>query len=134
MSGQFIWPKEFSGTSREDITDWIRRFEKISTANRWDSEEKLLKCPAFLSGAAMEWHDSVVERVKEWAQLKDLLMKQFIQTDLRRRYMSEINKIKQGMEESTADYTLRFNNLANKIDINVMDKVEKYIDGLLPLI
>ena len=37
---KFIQPPFFAGKEEEDVTEWLERYEKIGTYNRWGDTEK----------------------------------------------------------------------------------------------
>ena len=43
-------PKSFSSG---DVSEWLRRFEICSKANKWNEETKALKLPTLLEGEAL---------------------------------------------------------------------------------
>ncbi|CAG8804407.1 25767_t:CDS:2, partial [Gigaspora rosea] len=73
-------------TVDEDPTEWLSTFEKATQANNWTKERRQKIAAGYLQ----------VERKNKWHY--------------------ELNNIKQGKNEGTADYVIRFKRLLKKVD------------------
>ena len=52
---KFIQPPLFAGKEEEDVIEWMERYEKIGTFNRWGDAEKRTHVELSLTEAAQKW-------------------------------------------------------------------------------
>lgn len=56
----------FSGKSGEDVDDWLKHYERVSTYNRWDGTIRLANVVFFLSDTALLWFENHEESLTSW--------------------------------------------------------------------
>ena len=110
---QFKTPSTFCGTSKENATDWIDRFERIGKHNRWSNDDLSRIIDVCLEGAAFKWIlklESKETRPGHWEDrgdtqgLKSLFLKQFAADDMKRSTERRLRARVQQSNEDIAEY------------------------------
>ena len=52
---QFEKPDRFGGTTKENATEWVDRFERIGRHNKWKNDDLARVIDIYLDGAAYKW-------------------------------------------------------------------------------
>ena len=106
-------PPEYKGG--ESATRWFARFELCSRCNRWDENMMYSQVLPLLSGDALDLVlDKDPEDIASYQSVKELLVKEFDNSELREHYVQEFKnrKLKEGEEYNVFMRALK--NLANK--------------------
>ncbi|GET53753.1 hypothetical protein GLOIN_2v1846315 [Rhizophagus irregularis DAOM 181602=DAOM 197198] len=116
----------FYGREDEDVTDWVRQFERA--AAQWYNEMKEVN-----AGNLVNWADADNDN-----DLKHRIKRRFTREDVRRKKMLELRKTRQETSESVEEYTRRFRQILRIATRGhaLADEyqVDFYIEGLEPTI
>ena len=69
-------PPTFHGSPNEDPETWLETFERVSTFNNWDSEDKLRHVFFYLEDAARTWFENRESTLRTW----DIFRSAFLET------------------------------------------------------
>ena len=50
-------PPMFGGQAKEQVEQWLRRFDRIAAALEWDESKKLKQAPIYLDSFAANWFE-----------------------------------------------------------------------------
>ena len=59
-----IHPTPFTGTTADNILDWIKNFDHIAAHNVWKDQKQLKVIPVYLKDTALNFHRSLPEQTK----------------------------------------------------------------------
>ena len=100
----------FDGTNGSDIEDWLRRYENLATARRWDDIAKKEQLPTFFTGTAARWLQFRQEQLfpnpyskppatfetpwpkLTWAQVKTTLTRHYLPDDYHEFLRARLNE------------------------------------------
>ena len=73
-----IDPPDFDGNPKKAYR-WLREFERIAFANRWDDFDRMVRLSFKLKKDALAWYDAKVEpnRNMTWNAVRELFIKDF---------------------------------------------------------
>ena len=94
-------PPEFKGT--ESAQRWFARFELCSRCNEWDKDTMFNQVLPLMSGDALDLIlDKDPEDIPDYDSVKELLIKEYDNSELREKYVQEFKcrKLKDGEEYS----------------------------------
>ena len=60
----YVQPPTYSAKKGEDATEWLKRYEKVSTFNNWDEPRRLASVQLFLTDGAQDWAESLTKQGK----------------------------------------------------------------------
>src|ERR1043165_3811779 len=142
--GPSVWriakPENFTGGPREDVEEWLIRFNQIVTANSWQPRNKLRVVPAFLTGAAGRWWKRMVGTFDDWSieeadaiGFEQEFLRKFIFPTKRAKWIDNYERVQQ--EKKTVEkYNDEFLRAKKRVDPNdeFPEKhiIRKYIRGL----
>ncbi|CAN7951114.1 unnamed protein product, partial [Ixodes pacificus] len=63
-------PPTFAGFGTDDVDDWLRSFERVSTHNAWDDTLKLANVVFYLRDTAKVWFDNHEDKISSWDAFK----------------------------------------------------------------
>ena len=133
---KFIQPPLFAGKEEEDVTEWMERYEKIGTYNRWGDAEKRAHVELSLTGAAQKWFSykgKAAQLAADWGTaagppvvigLKDQILQQFTPVNRDQFNETRLRERKQGPEESTVEFFYDVLDLCGKVDPNMAEQVK----------
>jgi hypothetical protein len=106
----------FSGSKGEDPIKFLRIFERVGKALKWDEETKMDKLPNYLSDAAEEFHYMYVDcalpkaeitegsdvnvKPESWNDLKACFLNYFLRGDYKAHLTKELRERKKQPNES----------------------------------
>ena len=144
---------DFSGKTDEDPFEWIDQFERAATANRWGDGRLLAIAQGYLKGAAADWVKAAtaaaaVNRITSWdtngaplTSLKPRMIEKFAPESKQNKWYQELMNTRQRATESVDDYSLRFQRLLRKVNVNPNNptvpanlQVRMYLFGLSPML
>ena len=59
-----IHPTPLTGTTADNILDWIKNFDRIAAHNVWNDQKQLQVIPVYLKDAALNFYRSLPEQTK----------------------------------------------------------------------
>ena len=59
-----IHPTPFTGTTADNILDWLENFDRIATHNVWNDQKQLHVIPVYLKDTALNFYYSLPEQTK----------------------------------------------------------------------
>ena len=106
--------KEFKGDRDSiDVHHWLRHLEMLASSQGWSEATQICNACAALSGSACYWLDSI--NITTWHDFKHQLIARFGEnTDT---VAQKLYNCKQRKEESVAQFTDRFRQLAAKLAV-----------------
>lgn len=131
-----IKPINFSGSSYEDVGEFLTRFEIASKCNKWSESTKISLLPCYLTSYASKWFT-------DYSQENPGVQFDTIITNLKIAFGSPSQKIDlqetlnsriQNTQESPLQYFYIIRNLCKKLDQNMRDEqiINYTTKGLLP--
>lgn len=128
--------EQFNGTERENTRHWLNRIEVICDCFEGISEhEKFKRIPTKLGGEVFEWFCENKASIKCWETFKTKIMEKY-PTIVTKQHplltIDDFNRRIKREDESIVQYYRHKLELANKIDLNMIDsmRVAALIDGL----
>ena len=102
-------PPNFSGSYKEDVRDWVEKFERAARINHWmKEEEKARFLPCFLTGSANIWYENLEHTagsdMTKFNELKDALVKAFDVTKIHDALEYELRNRRQQPDEEVSHY------------------------------
>ena len=70
-------PENYSGENPSDVRMYFRNFDKIADANNWTQARRKTILPAFLTGRAAQFLDSVDTTNMTFGQIKERMIEHF---------------------------------------------------------
>nr|GEU62779.1 reverse transcriptase domain-containing protein [Tanacetum cinerariifolium] len=134
-------PPQFHGDMDDPIavSDWIMEMENAFDLCKCSDDHKVLYASYMLRGKALYWWNMIKEsRGKEtlmsmsWDHFKELVYKNFIILESRKRRLEEFDSADQGYD-SVQDYTMNFHRSVRFGTINAATenrKIQRFIGGL----
>lgn len=136
-SRMFASPSKYYGDLTTDVESWLKEFNRIAAANKWDTQRKTEVLPAFLRDRAADFFEDLEQdEQKDYDVLCEKLKERFRPKELQRAYYSDLFQRKQFPNETAEDYGHEILKLARKahsgLDREVTDKLtmEHFINGL----
>lgn len=109
----------FGGTLPEDVSNYLKTFEKIATANGWTDADKTAYLPLYLTGNAQLFYANLETRndtaLATWAAIKQAYTTRFRTAQWTENLKHQIKQLKQRPGQPASDY----------IDL-VMSKCQSY--------
>jgi hypothetical protein len=140
----------FSGGKNEDPIKFMRVFERVAKALKWDDRTKCDKFPAYLSGAGEDFHylfvdcalekndqhinDDSYVKPENWNELKALFMNHFLNGNYKLHLTKELRNRKKLDTESMAVYITAIQAICHDLDQDMStEQVISYaLEGLEP--
>ena len=105
----------FSGKDKEDITEWLIKWDIAATANGWTDQHQLQMLPAYLSGrAARTFWKIPHETRQDLESMKEALEDLFNTEEKRFLARQKLQETTQGSRESVMDFAERIDCLVVK--------------------
>lgn len=94
-------PPAFMGRQEEDPSQWIRRFDLLRRANRWDDETAITVVGSYMEGLAADWFFQDEDRVDElWVKFEQEFRARFVSPASEETWWDELENRRQGSTES----------------------------------
>lgn len=132
-----IEPPSFCGEN-EDAEEYVRRYNNIAAANRWDNATKVLLFPCYLKGTALNWYEVYKKRNEEggmnWENVTRDFQNAFRAAGTERMAEVELTRRKQATGETIQAFIFDMLRICLKVDPLMTDraKVGHILRGLLP--
>ena len=128
----------FNGAKDECPIKFMRAFERVAKALKWDDSTKMDKFPNYLSGPGEDFHYIFVDSAEEvakpdcWDALKDEFLNHFMRGDYKSHLSRELGKRKKLESESMIVYITSIQTLCRDLDSKMSnEQIMNYIlDGL----
>lgn len=135
--GLGISPPKFRGGLEENVEEYLQSFERISKANAWTAEKKLVILPCYLEGAALKWYENLEQAEGEgltWATVKEKMRNAFQSIAWEEQMEYKLRMRMQGEEEQVESYIQDVLNLCSKLDGDMSErcKIKHVLRGLKP--
>jgi hypothetical protein len=134
----------FSGSKGEDPIKFIRIFERVGKALKWDDTTMMDKLPNYLTDAAEEFHYMYVDcavsedednadpdlivKPSSWEALKKSFMNHFLRGDYKRHLTKELRERKKRPDESMTVYITAIQTICHDLDKNMStEQIMSYI-------
>ena len=102
--------KEFTGTEREDVDDWIESVDREATAGNWTPETKLNNAKAALRGSASRWQAAPAD-ADDWHMWSISFALAFRKKYTMQQWFELVKARKQKQNEPAAQYALEIQRL-----------------------
>ena len=130
----------FSGAKNECPIKFIRTFERVAKALKWEDETKVDKFPNYLSGPGEEFYyinvDCVPEtqQVVDWDDLKELFLNHFMRGDYKSHLTRELRAHKKSDSETMIVYITAIQTICYDLDKNMSEEqiINYCLDGMDP--
>ena len=121
-------PPIFGGSYKEDVKDWVDKFERAARINNWvKDEEKARYLPCFLSGSANIWYENLEhaggsDLTKYDTVLKGALIKAFDVTKIHDALEYELRNRRQQPDEEVSHYYYDVIKLCRRVNPNMANE------------
>eukprot|EP00795_Rhopilema_esculentum_P005376 gene5376-551_t len=118
-----------SGKDKEDITEWLIKWDIAATANGWQDQHQLQMLPAYLSGrAARTFWKIPHETRQDLESMKEALEDLFNTEEKRFLARQKLQETTQGSRESVMDFAERIDCLVEAI--TAAERREVYLNSM----
>lgn len=122
---QWVHTLNFKYNGKTCVRAFIQRLEELCSS-RSISESRLLRSAAELfTEEALFWYRGVQAEVKTWAQLKSVLLEEYLPVDYDHRLLKEIRDRTQGSQESIISYLSIMQNYFSRLLVPLPER-EKF--------
>ncbi len=127
-----IKPKEYNGTSDENIVTWLISLEEVMANRLVHDDERISLAVSLLGGTALQWFVNLTlkdQRPSSWIDFKHKLISQFQPPDFQENLRQQLLQLRQ--KHSLQDYIYSFRNIVGQV--NAMDELTQvmfFINGL----
>lgn len=127
-----IKPKEYNGTTEENVLTWLLSLEEIMGTHLVQDEERLSLAISLLGGTALQWFINLKvknQRPSTWNDFKTQLISQFQPVDFQENLRQQLLKLWQ--KHSLHEYIHAFRNVIGQINsMDELTQVMLFINGL----
>ena len=125
-------PKPFKGSSDQDETRWVSRFDRYVKFRGLSEEQALASFPLFLEGYALDWYDTLPEEAQnDMIELKRQFKARYSFTTANTfSKVAEVFSMKQRGGENTLDFIAHVQHEAAKVDLPVKQTLQAILNGL----
>ena len=124
-----IHPTPLTGTTADNILDWIKNFDRIAAHNVWNDQKQLQVIPVYLKDAALNFYRSLPEQTKtDINLLKAALRDRYHTQDRLYDMRAKLRELRQGSSLET--YINDLNTLARHLELPEQQKIDYFIFGL----
>ena len=130
----------FTGAKGECPIKFIRKYERVAKALKWDESTKRDKFPNYLADAGEEFHYIYVDcpddddKPENWEALKKAFLDHFMRGDYKSHLSKELRSRKKDPNESMVVYITAIQTICHDLDENMsqVQIVEYCLNGLDP--
>uniref|UniRef100_L7LUP6 Putative tick transposon n=1 Tax=Rhipicephalus pulchellus TaxID=72859 RepID=L7LUP6_RHIPC len=115
-------PPTFHGSPSEDPESWLETFERVSTFNNWDAEDKLRHAYFYLEDAARTWFENRESTLRTWDLFRSALLKTFAGVVRKERAAALLETRVQLPNESVAIFTEEMTRLFRHTDPDMTEE------------
>lgn len=133
-TSEFSLLRTFEATGKEDLTEWVTKFDLLSQSKELSDHQKACVLPLLLVENAFKWFMCLTQDVKsDYSKLKEAFQKRY-GPDERTKWARAANLFqqKQFETESTKNFITRLQYEAISLDITEEQLISAVISGLLP--
>lgn len=135
--GPLIIPGKFKGGFDDNVESYLAQFERVSKANGWNDQKKLVVIPCYLEGAALKWYENMEARLGEditWEQLRNCMKEAFQSIAWDEQLEYRLRMRMQADDEPVESYFQDVINLCAKVDPDMAErsKIKHVLRGLAP--
>ena len=125
-------PKPFKGSSDQDETRWILRFERYVKFRGLSEKQALALFPLFLEGYALDWYDTLPEEAQnDMDELKRQFQARYsFNTSNTFTKVAEVFTMKQKGGENTLAFIAHIQHEAGKVDLPLTQTLQAILNGL----
>lgn len=121
-------PPLFSGSTCEDVQDWLERYERVATFNKWSDEDKLRNVFFSLEDSARTWYENQELSLTTWEAFKRHLSATFASILRKERAEALLQTRQQHPNESVTVFAEEMQKLFRHADANMTeDKKLQYL-------
>lgn len=127
-------PCIFSGDDQQDVSRWLKDFQRISSYNHWDESMCLANVIFYLAGTARQWFDNNEDTFTSWTVFKNSLNSTFcITDDLKRQAESQLLTRIQKIGETCEAYIQDVLALCRKVNPSMSEdeKIAHLMKGIV---
>ncbi|CAF1615298.1 unnamed protein product [Rotaria magnacalcarata] len=125
-------PKDYNGTSTENVLTWIITLDEILVTRSMNDDEKISLAVSCLDDTALQWFVNLRlknQRPSSWHEFKDKLKSQFQPIDFQEQLRQQLLKLRQ--KQSLPDYIHLFRSIVGQVtDMDELTQVMFFINGL----
>ena len=126
-----IHPTPFTGTTANNILDWIENFDRNAAHNIWNDQKQLQVIPVYLKVAALNFYCSLPEQtITDINLLKAALRDRYHTQDRLYDMHVKLHELRQGSSLET--YINDLDTLARHLELPEQQKIHYFIFGLKP--
>ena len=127
-----IKPKEFNGTSEENVITWLSILEEVLVNQSTSETERVSVASTLLGGTASQWFVNLKTknlRPSTWDEFKEQIIAQFQPRDFQEQLRRQLSKLRQ--KQSMQDYISAFRSIVGQIDaMDELTQIMLFTDGL----
>ena len=124
-----IHPTPFTGTTTDNILDWIRNFDRLAAHNVWNDQKQLQVIPVYLKDAALNFYRSLPEQTKTDINLLKAALRDRYHTQDRLYDMCvKLHELRQGSSLET--YINDLDTLTRHLELPEQQRIHYFIFGL----
>lgn len=126
-------PPFFSGSSDDDVDDWLVQYCRVSSHNAWDDDAKLANVVFFLKDTALQWFENHEAALTSWTTFCESIKKLFGRPSQRKRYaIQRLSTRAQVLGETCTCYIEDVLSLCRRADptMTEQDKVNHILKGI----
>jgi hypothetical protein len=129
-----IKPKEYNGTTSENVVTWLISLEEVMTncLSSDNDNERISLAASLLGGTALQWFVNLTLkqlRPSSWTEFKDQLILQFQPPDFQENLRQQLLQLRQ--KHALQDYIHTFRTIVGQV--NTMDELTQimfFVNGL----
>ena len=126
-----IHPTPLTGTTTNNILDWIKNFDRIAAHNVWNDPKQLQVIPVYLKDAALNFYRSLPEQTKTDINLLKAALRDRYHTQDRLYDMRvKLHELRQGSSLET--YINDLDTLERHLGLPEQQKIHYFIFGFKP--
>ena len=132
QGGSYVPAIDALKSSKQDVVDWFKHFEMVSSSARWDDETKALKLPLYLKGEAAHQWRALAKHKNDYQYVKRKLLKKLVAEDSELSAVLQFANMSQKCDESVEDFSRRLRKTVKKTNMVYKEKVliDKFLRGV----
>lgn len=135
MASTLLCPKQFDGSSRQDVNDFLHTFACYADFANWENRKKLKALKGMLVGNAGRWLQRQNLEGVTYDQLVELLKDKYkISPAHQFQLKTELSAISQGSDETVDHFVERIQHLCDRLNLEADTQVHHFVNGLKPML
>ena len=131
---QLLESRSFTGSTNEDITDWLTEFDRKRNYVQLDNAQRLSVARGLLKGTAKMWSDTYEESITDWQTFKSKITSHFILVTGKDQFALEqqLYSRKKQINEDAITYYHAMIKLCSKVnpDMDEEKRIKHLTEGL----